>query len=149
MGMSLLEASRGRPKCCEARFAGSVEGMERLFSDCRRTSEWIAELRSVHERLRNIAAQVLSGWQELWRRINDAISDEVKARVEGWKEGYRQLESIDGQFEKMILSVTLDWGARMIFCLSWELERTRAQGNDAMEKAYNNGEIPWQCLNVR
>ena len=69
MGMSLLEASLGGPKCCEARFAGSVEGMEGLFSDCKRASELIAELRSVRERLRKIAAQVLSGWQELWRRI--------------------------------------------------------------------------------
>lgn len=63
--MLRLEVSRGRPKCREACFAESVEGMEGLFSDCRRASESIAELRSVRGRLRKIEAQVLSGWQEL------------------------------------------------------------------------------------
>lgn len=80
MGMSLLEASRGGPKCCEARFAGSVEGMEGLFSDCRRASESIAELRSVRERLRKIEARVLSGWQELWRRITAQRGRELSPR---------------------------------------------------------------------
>ena len=56
IGMSRLEASRGRPKCCEARFAGNVEGMEGLFSNCRRASESIAELRNVRERLREMQA---------------------------------------------------------------------------------------------
>lgn len=69
MGMPRLEASRSRPKCREARIAKGVEGMGGLSSNCRRASELIAELRNVRERLRKIAAQVLSGWQELWRRI--------------------------------------------------------------------------------
>ena len=82
MGMSRLEASRGCPKHREARIARSVEGMEGFFSGCRRASELIAELRSIRERLRKIEAQVLSGWQELWRRINALASQQLSLNEE-------------------------------------------------------------------
>lgn len=84
IGMLRLEASRGRPKYREARFARSVEGMEGLFSDCRRASESIAELHNVRERLRKIETQILSGWQELWRRITGFVSEGVDL-VKAWE----------------------------------------------------------------
>ena len=126
-------------------FGGEEEELEEQTMNERRISGILNAFQ--YRLMRSSGANRAEHWRS--QPASGIVSETMKelgARIGGWQWYGEQMVIFDDPDLIVTHEIALDWGARIICTLAFELEMLQ-KGLDVYRSALDNELLPWQCMN--